>query len=117
MGINPFWASTLSVLFRITVWVYLRLVPIHHILGPIIVVTLVLYYTALVFQDASPAATTKKVEEIKEEIVDANVTDDSNGVPIKGESIDSEVVDAAPVDSQPSVRISLLTRIPLLMSV
>ena len=104
MGIQPFWASAVSVLFRTAVWTYLRLVPFHKALGPIIVVLLVLYYLALFFQDASHAATTEKVEEIKGGIVDIKITEDSNGVPGKGRNISAEVVVAAPVDAQPSVR-------------
>ena len=102
MGIAPFWASTVSVLFRIAACVYLRLVPLHHTLGPIIVVTLVLYYLALLFQDVSRAATTTKVEVIKGEVVDVKITEDSNGIPIK---VERAVV--AAVDSQPSVRITI----------
>ena len=106
MGITPFWASTASVLFRIAACVYLRLVPLHHTLGPIIVVTLVLYYVALFFQDASHAATTTKIEVIKGEVVDVKITEDSNGIPIKVESISAKAAIAA-VDSQPSVRFTI----------
>ena len=106
MGIAPFWASTVSVLFRIAVGVYLRLLPLHHTLGPIIVATLVVYYLALFFQDASRAATTTKVEVIKGEVVDVKITEDSNGVPIRVESISAKAVVTA-VDSQPSVCITI----------
>lgn len=105
MGIQPFWASTVSVLFRIAVWTYLRLLPFHKALGPIIVVTLVLYYLALFFQDASHPAVTESVGVLKGKIVDVKITEDSNGIPGKGRNISAEVVVAAPVDSQPSVRI------------
>lgn len=108
MGIKPFWTSTVSVLFRISACVYLRLVPFHHILGPIIVVTLVLYYLALVFQDAPHAATTEIVEVFKEEIVDVKEAEDSNGIPVNlVESISAQTVVATPGDEQPSVRITI----------
>ena len=105
MGIQPFWASAVSVLFRIAVWTYLRLLPFHKALGPIIVVTLVLYYLALFFQDASHPAVTESVGVHKGNIVDVKITEDSNGIPGKGRNVSAEVVVAAPVDSQPSVRI------------
>jgi len=105
MGIKLIWASTVSVLFRIAVCAYLRLAPFHKALGPVIVVTLVLYYLALFFQDASHAAITEKVPVIKGEILDVKITEDSNGIHGKGKNISAEVVIAAPVDSQPSVRI------------
>lgn len=105
MGTKPFWASTASVLFRTAVWAYLRVVPFHKALGPIIVVTLVLYYLALFFQDASHAATAKKARVTKEEILDVKITEDSNGIPGKRRTISAELVVAASVDSQPSVRI------------
>ena len=105
MGIKPFWASTVSVLFRTAVWAYLRLVPFHRALGPIIAVTLVLYYLALFFQDASHAATTKKAGVSKEDILDVKITEDSNGIPGQRRNISAEFVVAASVDSQPSVRI------------
>jgi hypothetical protein len=101
MGIQPFWASGVSVLFRTAIWTYLRIVPFRKALGPIIVVMIVLYYLALFFQDA---ATTEKVEGVKGEIVDVKITEDSNGIPGKRRNILAEVVVAASVDSQPSVR-------------
>ena len=105
MGTNPFWASTVSVLFRSAVWAYLRLVPFHKALAPIIVVTLVLFYLALFFQDASHAATTGKEKVTKGDILDIKIPEDSNGIPGKRRHISAEWVVAAPVGEQPSVRI------------
>ena len=102
MGTNPFWASTVSVLFRSAVWAYLRLVPFHKALAPIIVVTLVLFYLALFFQDASHA---RKGKVTKGDILDIKIPEDSNGIPGKRRNISADWVVAAPVGEQPSVRI------------